>query len=262
MLARRELPPEFEAWNRRWGAPLGRWVVSGALDEARQFGLDYRLAKVFGPFGFQRNSPTRAHEFPWAYHAIEPKPGLRVLEIGGALAGLQFVLSKEGCEVHNVDPFFDYGSGGYRVDPETRHRQLNRTFKAKATLHRSTLPDAKLDGAFDVIYSVSALEHIPQEPLEETLAVARQLLSPSGRIVLTVDLFLNLSPFSRRETNQWGSNVAPKWIEKVLGMKLVEGSKAELLGYDEFSSEMILEHLEDYALNPDYPQLAQLMVFA
>ena len=42
---------------------------------------------------------------------------MRMLEIGGALSGLQSS-SLAGCEVHNVDPFLDYGMGEYDVDPE------------------------------------------------------------------------------------------------------------------------------------------------
>ena len=78
---------------------------------------------------------------------------------------------------------------------------------------------------------------------------------------MTVDLFLNLEPFSQRKTNKWGTNVSVKWIADMLDMQLVEGQKSELYGYDEFSTENILEHLEDYAMHCDYPQLAQLMVF-
>jgi hypothetical protein len=45
-------------------------------------------------------------------------------------------------------------------------------------------------------------------------------------------------------------------------MELVEGNPSELLGHDEFSVESVLEHLEKYAINVGYLQLAQLMVFS
>lgn len=262
MLARRVLPPEFAAWNKKWGAPIGRRDVPGLSQAAHRVGLDFKLAPILGPFAYQGNSSTRTFEFPWAYHALRPRPGLRVLEIGGALSGFQFVPSKEGCEVHNVDPFFDFGAGEYRAGPELRHGQLNRAFKTNVKLHKTILSEAILEGTFDVIFSVSTLEHIAHDALIETLLAARRFLSPGGRIVLTVDLFLNLEPFCHRESNQWGTNVSPKWIADVLEMALVEGIPSELLGYDEFSVESVLEHLEEYALNIGYPQLAQLMVFS
>ena len=244
---------------------MGRRVVPGLHVPALQMlsqraGIDYRLAPVFGPFAYQVNSSTRAYEFPWVYHALQPTQCLRVLEIGGALSGLQFVLARAGSEVHNVDPFLDYGGGGYH-SPQKRHAQLNRSFKTDVRLHTSTLPEATLDGSFDVIYSVSTIEHIPQDDLVATLTAARRLLNPGGRIILTVDLFLNLEPFSDRTVGQWGTNVSAHWIAEVLDMELAVGTPSELLGFDEFSTEGVLEHLDDYAINFGYPQLAQLMVF-
>lgn len=80
-------------------------------------------------------------------------------------------------------------------------------------------------------------------------------------MVFTVDLFLDLEPFARRQSNQWGCNVAPKWISEVLEMDLSQGNRAELLGYDEFSPDRILDHADDYATGKDR-HMAQLMVFS
>ena len=262
MLARRVLPAEFLRWNTKWGSPFGRCVVPGALEISRRARVDYRLARLFGPFAFQHNSTTRTYEFPWAYHAIQPRPGLRVLEVGGALSGLQFVLARSGCQVHNLDPFINYGDGDYQVDPQLRHDQLNRAFKTDVTLHKATLPEATIEGTFDVIFSVSTIEHIPRDALTDTLVATRRLLAPGGRIVLTVDLFLDLKPFCARESNTWGTNISAKWIADVLVMELASGEPSELLGYPEFSTENVLEHLADYTMNTGYPQLAQLMVFS
>jgi SAM-dependent methyltransferase len=241
---------------------MGRRGVPGLFAVAHGVGLEYKFASLYGPFAYQGNSSTRSYEFPWAYDALRPRPGQRVLEIGGALSGFQFVLARAGSEVHNVDPFFDFGAGAYEPGPELRHGQLNRAFKTDVKLHKTILSEAHIEGSFDVIVSVSTLEHISRDALIETLLTARRLLSPGGKIVLTVDLFLNLDPFCSRESNQWGTNVAPKWIADVLEMELAEGMPSELLGYDEFSVESVLEHLEEYAVNIGYPQLAQLMVFS
>ena len=48
----------------------------------------------------------------------------------------------------------------------------------------------------------------------------------------------------------------------VLGMDLVDGEPSELFGFEEFSVENTLEHLEGYEINFGYPQLARLIVFA
>jgi SAM-dependent methyltransferase len=260
MLARRELPAAYARWNSKWGAPSGRRVIPGLRQIARSAGVTYRLAPILGPFAFQVNSSTREFEYPWVYEALRPGRGLRVLELGGALSGLQFALARAGCEVHNVDPFLDYGDGGYGPMPEERHRQLNRSLRTDVRLHKGSLPDVELAGDFDAIFSVSTLEHIPRGALEDTLRAVRRLLRPGGHFVCTIDLFLDLEPFCRRERNMWGTNVPPRWVADFLEMRLVQGDPAELFGFKEFEAGHILERLADFSINTLYPQLTQLIV--
>jgi len=267
MLARREIPPEYQEWNHRWGAPLGRHRP--AVGAVSRFGPsvrklirhDPRAVRARGPFAFQWNTSTRAVEYPWAYHQLAPLGPSRVLEIGGALSGLQFVLAKEGFEVHNVDPFVDYGSGDYGIAPEREHAELNRAFGTDVVLHRTTLPEAGLRGGFSAVYCISTIEHLSPEDVDATLRTARELLVPGGILVVTVDLFLNLEPFCSRTSNRWGVNMSLARIEEILGGPLVAGERAELCGYEEFSTDRILSRLEEFAVGAGYPQLAQLATF-
>lgn len=265
MLAPRELPDRYEAWNRTWRAPFGgRWrSVAGLLPEAITSHVPVPVAaRLYGPFGFMWNATTRRFEYPWTYFTIDPRPGLRVLEIGGGIAGLQFVLARAGCEVYNVDPFLDFGSGTPlqrgRLD---LHARLNAAMGTDVRLHVATLDEADLEGPFDVIYSVSTLEHIPRDDLERTLRAVTPLLGPDGRLVLTVDLFLDLAPFSSAQANRWGTNVSMRWVEEVTGCRLVDGDPAQLFGYDEFSADAVLVGLAGFNMNQGYPELVQCAVY-
>jgi 2-polyprenyl-3-methyl-5-hydroxy-6-metoxy-1,4-benzoquinol methylase len=258
MLARRELPREYALWNRAWGAPYGRRFPTARLLDP----LGHRwVQRARGPFAFQGNSSTRAYEYPWAYHQLADLRDARILEIGGALSGLQFVLARGGHEVHNVDPFLDYGRGSYDVDPVVEHAWMNRAFGTKVVLHRSTLPEAGLTGSFSAAVCISTLEHLPQDGIREVLEAVKALVRPGGLVVLTVDLFLNLAPFCSRTANVWGTNASVAWIERLLGYTMVSGDRAELYGYDEFSTDGILGRLEEFAIGAGYPQLAQLVCF-
>lgn len=257
MLARRELPQEYAQWNRAWAAPYGRCAAAAALPKL----LRRPLRRVQGPFAFQGNTTTRAYEYPWAFHQLADQGPCRVLEIGGALSGLQFVLAKRGYEVHNVDPFFDYGRGNYDIDPVAEHTSLNRTFGTNVVLHRSTLPEANLATGFSAAVCISTLEHLTPDAIQATLAAVKSLLRPGGLVVLTIDLFLNLTPFSSRATNVWGTNVSVAWIEQLLGFTMVSGDRGELHGYREFSIERILSRLEEFAIGEGYPHMAQLVTF-
>ena len=141
-----------------------------------------QMNRVRGPFAFQSNPSTRRYEYPWAFHEIDRLGPSRILEVGGALSGLQFVLAKSGYEVHNVDPFFDYGEGeaGYDdVDPIAEHAALNRSFGTDVTLHRTTLPAANVTGTVRRRFvHIWTIEHLSEPDVVATLAAAKEPLAP------------------------------------------------------------------------------------
>src|ERR1700683_3406048 len=102
MIAPAIIPEKFEQWNTRHGAPLGRRVR--LLRVKRRFLSDAQVHRACGVFAMQMNSSPRTFEYPWAVDAGQVRPDMKVLEIGGGLAGFQFVLDHFGCEVVNVDP--------------------------------------------------------------------------------------------------------------------------------------------------------------
>jgi len=261
MLARAIQSKQFEEWNRKWGSPYRKFKVLKALNQLPFLKRSSTLRRAIGPFGFQFNTVTRAVEYPWTYFQLMNGERATILEIGGALSGLQFVLSMEGHEVHNVDPFFDYGLGDYGIDPLVEHAQLNRIFEANVVLHKTTLPELELERRFDAVICVSTIEHMGEEDIAATLRSAKELLVPGGLLVLTVDLFLDVVPFTTSPVNKWGTNVSIAWMQEILGFEMVAGTRAELYGYDEFSSEDILRDVKEYAANKNYPQLAQLVAF-
>ena len=267
MLARRLLPVEYQSFNARYGAPSGRHrFVVGMAD--RIGGPVQGLMRTTpacrwrGPFAHQWNTRTRAYEYPWVHHQLASLGPSRILEIGGALSGFQFALAAEGHEVHNVDPFLDYGDAGYAIDPVVVHAALNRAFRTNVTLHRTTVPEAALAGPFDAVVCVSTIEHLSREDIAATMAAAREVLVPGGLVVLTVDLFLDLAPFTDRVSNRWGANVPISWLQETLGTaEIVQGVRDELYGCDGFSPVAVLSRLEEYAMSADYPQLAQMVAF-
>ena len=266
MIARRNLPASHLAWNRAWGAPAGIAFYLWARGLPRGAGFLERtlfaaMPSLRGPFGFQDNSRTRAAEYPWTFYATPITPGLRVLEIGGGLAGFQFVLDLSGCEVVNVDPGLEAHGRGWSVDASSLAR-LNRMFGTKITLHNCFLQDAPLEaGTFDRIFSISVLEHIPLSELPGIMRRAYDLLKPGGYFVITVDLFLNLKPFCSRETNEYGRNVSVRMLAETAPFQLAFGDRTELWGYPEFDLEKVICNL-DILLAGEYPVLAQTLVLA
>ncbi len=256
MIARKAWIDKYREWNRKWGSPSGlrtRKLVP------RQLKLTMLGARLVGPFSFQPNNDTRGLEYPWAFEALRLLPGMRVLDIGGSLAGLQFVLDRSGCEVVNVDPGEESRGRGWPVSLATMAR-LNRAFGTHVTLKKCFLQDAGLAAeSFDRVVSISVLEHVPQNDIAAILREIRRVLKPGGLVVLTLDLFLNVRPFTDAASNEYGCNIDARWLVEESGLKLVHGDPAELHGFPEFDPRKILENPELYA-STKYPVMAQTLV--
>lgn len=255
MIARKPLPARYDAWNRRWGAPFGRPWTKLVPRSLRTSPLGARLC---GPFAFQPNNDIRRWEYPWAFEALDVRPNLRVLDIGGSLAGLQFVLDREGCQVVNVDPGEDSRGRGWPVRPETFER-LNSVFGTQVTLRNCFVEQANLeDSSFDRAVSISVLEHVPEPDLETILNHVRRALKPGGLFVITLDLFLDVEPFAPAKFNVFGHNIDARWLVETSGLELVSGDRAELHGFPEFEPGRI--RARDDLLVGRYPAMVQAMV--
>ena len=253
MIASRQIPTEFERWNARWGAPYGRRRMVDPLLPGNRLRQWFR-----GPFAFQSNNGTRRFEYPWAYREVRRRGrGLDVIEIGGGLSGLQFVLAREGDRVVNVDP----GEPGRQWSAsQRRHAALCRRFRAPVRLVNATIGAAGLpDACADVIVCLSVLEHLSDAQLDEVAAELRRLLRPDGIVVLTVDLFLDAAPFCSAERNRWGRNIDVRAFLERAGLELRQGRTDQLLGFDDFRTDAVLRDLGAFML-ADYPCLAQCLV--
>jgi 2-polyprenyl-3-methyl-5-hydroxy-6-metoxy-1,4-benzoquinol methylase len=256
MIARKAWAEKYSKWNRQWGAPAG---LPARKFVPRPLKFSTLGARLVGPFSFQRNNDTRALEYPWAFEAIAPREGMRVLEVGGSLAGLQFVLDRCGCEVVNVDPGEASRGRGWPVSEET-FEKLNHAFRTNVELKKCFLQDAALPAeSFDRIVSISVLEHVPENDIEAILIEARRLLKPGGLLVVTMDLFLNVKPFAAAESNDYGHNVSARWMLEKSGMELVHGTREELFGFDEFDASTVRTN-QDLYVSTEYPVMAQTMV--
>ncbi|HEV2734536.1 MAG TPA: class I SAM-dependent methyltransferase [Longimicrobiaceae bacterium] len=257
MLARRSLPDHFARWNRAHGAPFGKPLRGeGVLGRVLPRSA---LTRLRGPFSIQPNNNTRAFEYPWAFHAAEPRAGQAVLEIGGGLAGFQFVLSRLGCRVVNVDPGMEASGVGWPCDAASM-RRLNGLFGTSVELRNTVLEAAGLAAeSFDLVFSISVLEHLPEHEIAGAVREAFRVLRPGGRLVMTVDLFLNVRPFTNEERNRYGSNVDLRWLLGQAPFRLEQGTPAELYGFDEFSTERVLARLDELLVG-EYPAAAQCLV--
>ncbi|MEI7592397.1 MAG: class I SAM-dependent methyltransferase [Actinomycetes bacterium] len=264
MLLPRTLSDQENTWNLEHGAPFGFASTRRTLLQriTSRPGED-RALRDAGPFGLQRNSDTRTGEYPWAFHQVAPLVGLDVVEIGGSLSGFQFSLSKQGARVVNVDPGRDeearWGSTlPFTIETMTR---LNRVFSTSVELRNCTLTNAQFaSNSVDRIVSISTIEHIAPIDLPDLAREFRRILRPGGRCVLTIDLFLDLQPFTDADENVWGRNIDIQRFIADSGLTLVTGETNRLNGFADFDPIGVLSDLSHVRIGSTYPVCVQALV--
>ena len=217
-------------------------------------------AKAIGPFGFQPdNNATRSFEYPWAFFAVPVNSSHTVIDLGGSLGGLQFVLSSAGAQVITVDPA-ESAAMGWPLDT-TVLRRLNRVFGTTVELRKCFLADAGFaDKSVDRVYCISTLEHIPHADALSTGETIARVLRPGGFAVLTVDLFYDLAPFTSRQTNAHGRNLDVREFVEASGLELYSGDRSELCGYPEFDPQGILSRAMEFVQGDIALNTAQCLV--
>ena len=258
MLAPRTIPERYLRWNKQHNAPYGR-DLRGKRFILKLLARKYS-AMLLGAFSLQPNNDTRKFEYPWAIEVADLVPGMKVIDLGGGLAGFQFVLDRLGLKVVNVDPGMEAKGIGWPCNQENIDI-LNSAFRTNVQLVNSTLLEASLSGEIDRIFAISVLEHLQPEEIAETCEEVYRLLKPGGLFILTADLFLDLSPFTSRTENSWGRNYPVGKLLEHHGFEVIVGSPDQLYGCKEFVSDKILSALSEYFVGNFYPVLIQCLVF-
>ncbi|MFH8404405.1 class I SAM-dependent methyltransferase [Streptomyces sp. NPDC018019] len=272
MLARKELPAPYAEFNRSTGAPGRHMSQDGRTPQQRLADPDPRR---FGLFGFQVPSDTRAFEYPFAATRIAAEQGLRVLDVGAGLSGLQFLLSGQGCKVTTVDPAARQTPHAGQADEEgsrfspgywmtldpADHARINELFGTDVELVADEIQhwDGPV-GVFDRVVCLSVLEHVGPAEARQMITSMADRLAPGGTLLLTVDLFLDLEPFGVLKENVWGRSHDVHQLLAGLPLALKEGDRRELLGFPEFDRERIVGLLPELLIGRHYPVMTQALV--
>ena len=117
------------------------------------------------------------------------------------------------------------------------------------------------ENSFDRVYSISVIEHIPPEEISSLMQEIRRILRPGGMAVMTIDLFLDLHPFTEERRNQWGTNVDVGSLVEASGLSLTKGDPDELLGFRSFDPQRVRGALGEYLIGA-YPVCSQALVLS
>lgn len=269
MIARKQIKEKYIIWNKKWGSPYGldyspkptlftTLPLTRLIRGLKVFDKHPILSKLLGMFAFEQNNSNRAFEYPWAFYATSLTKNMKVLEIGGAFSGFQFVLAKHVFEVVNIDPLDNLQSKQYY---KNKFSNLNNAFNTQVKLITAKINQTKLtENYFDRIYCISVLEHLDQKDRKDIMENAYRLLKTGCYFIITVDLFLDLFPFSDKSKNKFGTNISIKELIKETPFKLYFGKTSELFGFPDFNQKQVLANLSDYLIAQTYPILTQTLI--
>jgi len=158
--------------------------LDNVRDALTQYYFDGRLSHLDTPRGkheMYQNLEGRLYNYrmlvvPWLNH-ISPVRGTRVLEVGCGTGSCSLALAEQGADVTGVD----IHEGSLRVAKERCEAiGLNVRF----ILANASEIDQSVDGMFDTVMFVAALEHMTTEEKLTSLAKAWQLIKPNGLLCI------------------------------------------------------------------------------
>jgi SAM-dependent methyltransferase len=179
-------------------------------------------------FGFYTRHAPRYLEYPWIIDQVlhAPSPGT-VLDLGAGVSPVPLILAAHDWAVTTVDysqtirtvsqpgKINEWGFLNYK-EVDDRIHSVNEDFSKSGFAQES----------FDVIYSVSVIEHMPAAIRRGVVAEASKCLKPGGSLILTLDL----EPGTLRLWNlDRGKKVEPSKNHGTLDDFLSEMSSVDLL---------------------------------
>jgi len=131
--------------------------------------------------GIGREYTLKTVQDTYVYHLLRHEKGKRIVEAGGGKSRLLRLLRREN-ECWLVDKFEGLGNGprGKAYMPNIR---VIQDYMGK---FNPILQDAY----FDVVFSISVLEHIPLELLDDFFQDCARILKPGGRMIHAIDTYV------------------------------------------------------------------------
>ncbi|MCU0448780.1 MAG: class I SAM-dependent methyltransferase [Bernardetiaceae bacterium] len=138
----------------------------------------------------------KGHNRPFILATVPFKPGQTVVEIGGAYSELpQHIARQFGCQVHVIDDFgVESGEAemwsrwGQREELEQKNPDVKYIFDRAGNFGSTVIPQ----NFYDVVFSVSTIEHIPETAMAGVFRHMEAMLKPGGLMVHCIDLQIPL----------------------------------------------------------------------
>lgn len=254
-MARTAVPPKtaFTDWDLHF---FGLWLGARTLPSAPVAGLKCMVL----PVEYIRCAETR-----YILRHLDVRPGQRVLDVGSPKLLSLFLAARLGAEVHATD-LVDYFFARYEVYSRLAlGHDRDRYHVAREDARTLTYPSAH----FERVFSISAIEHIPDDGDSRAIREIARVLAPGGIACLTVPWSDQgyLEEFKHRGDPDvyWAPGDGERvffqraYDREMLERRLVEPSGLRLLDLSFWGERTIpVEHV---ILNRRVPRIARMLLY-
>jgi SAM-dependent methyltransferase len=159
-------------------------VIEISLASVRRL-YDYHVDNIYGA-----DFSIKGFDRPWLISSHGWQVGERVLDVGAAYSNIPIhIQQKYGCETWVADDFGLKSNEAFWTRNRSPHEHITAHPEINFILERLGDPDSSLpENYFDVIYSLSALEHVPGELTPVIWAHMDRLLKPGGELIHAIDV--------------------------------------------------------------------------
>lgn len=138
--------------------------------------------------GFYTKTSIRAIEYPWTLDKINNVHPKKIADVGAGVSPLPMILAQNGYVVFTIDyhkTFRDLNQqDNWNEWGFLDYSQFDLTIKS----YNIDILQFKPEDKFDLIYSVSVVEHMPRNVWKRFITWAATWLKPGGTLLLTLDL--------------------------------------------------------------------------
>jgi 2-polyprenyl-3-methyl-5-hydroxy-6-metoxy-1,4-benzoquinol methylase len=159
-------------------------IVEVSLASVRRL-YDYHINNTYGA-----DFSVKGFDRPWLISSRTWLNGERVLDVGAAYSNIPIYLQRTfNCEMWVADDFGLKSNESFWTRDRSPHEHIASHPEIKYVLERLGDPNSSLpENYFDVVYSLSALEHVPGALTPSVWSHMDRLLKPGGELIHAIDV--------------------------------------------------------------------------
>ena len=158
--------------------------------------IEISLASVQRLYGYHINNvygadfSIKGFDRPWLIASHAWRKNERVLDVGAAYSNIPIYLQKTyGCEMWVADDFGTNSDEIFWTRDRSPQEHIEAHPEVNYVLERLGVSGSSLpEDYFDVVYSLSALEHVPAELTPAVWLHMHQLLKVGGELIHAIDI--------------------------------------------------------------------------